>query len=141
MARVKIPLPEKYIYSTDIPVRIDDINQGNHVSHVSFINIMQEARTRFFKSFLGKIGPDELGHILTDLNIVYLRQGYYGQTMRVDIAITEITDKGYDLIYKITDAETGLELAHAKTGSLGFDYSLQKVVPITSEFKEKFLQA
>lgn len=141
MACVKIPLPDKYIYSTEIPIRIDDINQGNHISHISFIIIMQEARTRFFQSFFGKCRPDELGYILADLSIMYLRQGHYGQTLRVEIAITELTDKGFELIYKITDTKTGLELARAKTRSLGFNYGQQKVATIPSEIKEKFRQA
>jgi acyl-CoA thioester hydrolase len=137
MARITIPVPDKFIFTTEIPIRIDDINQGNHLSHISCIALIHEARTRFLKSFLEAIGTAGFDYILTDLSIVFLRQGHYGQTLRIEIAITDLTDKGFDLIYKVTETKTGLEIARAKTGTIWFDYHQQKVVPIPETVKEK----
>jgi len=138
MARIKIPMPEKFVFSTEIPIRIGDINYGNHLGHESFIVIIAEARTRFFQS-LGhaQAGTDGFSHIIADLGIMYLGQGYYGQTLRVDIAVTDSTDKGFDMVYKVTDAKTGLELARAKTGLVFYDYRQQKTTSVPQDLREK----
>ncbi len=141
MARIKIQMPEKFIFSTEIPVRIGDINAGNHVGHDSFIVIIAEARTRFIKLIesLGytKAGVDGFEYIMADLSIMYLRQGYYGQTLRIDIGVTDFTDKGFDMVYKVKDTKTKLELAHAKTGLIFYDYQQQKTTSIPQDLREK----
>jgi len=47
MSRLDIPLPEKFIFSTKIPIRIGDINRASHLSHVNLIQILEEARAQF----------------------------------------------------------------------------------------------
>jgi acyl-CoA thioester hydrolase len=133
MARIKIAIPERFIFSTEIPIRIGDINRGNHLSHVSFIVIIEEARTRFLQS----LSKEEIGYLMTDLGIMYLGQGYYGQTLRIDIAVNDFTSKGFDIIYKVTDVKTGLELARAKTGVIGYDYQQQQIAQIPPGLREK----
>jgi acyl-CoA thioester hydrolase len=44
MPRVKIELPESWTFRTDIPIRITDINYGNHMGNDSFLGILHEAR-------------------------------------------------------------------------------------------------
>ena len=139
MARIQINLPSEFIFSTDIPIRIGDID-GLHLGYGSFFSFLSEARTRFFRSLgytnLGDINGAAI--ILTDASIVYLKQGYYGQTLRVDIAANDFTSKGFDIVYRVSDAETGVEMARAKTGLLFYDYHQQKVTTIPLDFKKKF---
>jgi acyl-CoA thioester hydrolase len=141
MARIRINLPGEFIFSTDIPVRIGDINRGMHLGHESFLVILEEARTRFLLS----LGHTELdiygaGLIMTDASIVYLKQGHYGQTLKVDIAANDFTSRGFDLVYRVSDAETGVELARAKTGHLLYNYQQQKVTTIPPNFREKIFK-
>ncbi len=49
MSRIKIEMPEKFIYKTEIPVRITDINYGGHLGNDSLLSIIHEARVRFLK--------------------------------------------------------------------------------------------
>jgi acyl-CoA thioester hydrolase len=138
MERIQIPAPDKFIFSTEIPIRIGDINRRNHLSHVSSIVIIEEARARFIRSIHTETELNRAGYILTGLSIEYLRQGHYGQTLRIDIAISDITDKGFDLYYKVADVKTGLELARAKSGSIRYNYRQKKVAQIPQDLKEKF---
>ncbi|HJY22446.1 MAG TPA: hypothetical protein VJ279_06150, partial [Hanamia sp.] len=47
MARVKIELPPTSIASVTIPVRITDLNYGNHVGNHAMVAIIHEARVQF----------------------------------------------------------------------------------------------
>ncbi len=139
MARIKISLPTEFIFSTNIPIRISDISRGRHLGHAAILIIMEEARVRF----LGSLGYTEqdingVGLIMADAGIIYKRQGYYGQILKVEIAVTDFTSKGFDLIYRVSDTNMGAEIARAKTGFLFFDYQQQKTVPVPEDFKKKF---
>jgi acyl-CoA thioesterase FadM len=56
MARIKLQLPQQFIFSTLIPVRITDINYGNHVGNDAILSLLHEARMQF----LNKAGYTEL---------------------------------------------------------------------------------
>ncbi|MFC1958947.1 acyl-CoA thioesterase [Chloroflexota bacterium] len=139
MARIKISLPSEFLFSTDIPIRIGDINRGMHLGHESFLVIIEEARARFLHNF-GYTESDinGVGLIMMDASIVYLKQAHYGQTLKVDIAVNDFTTRGFDMVYRVSDAETGVEIARAKTSFLLYSYQLQKVTTIPQDFKKKF---
>jgi acyl-CoA thioester hydrolase len=138
MARIHIDLPEKFIFSTDIPVRIDDINASRHFGHDRVLTIAEEARNRFIKSLGYKDGNiDDAAFIVVDAGIIYKKQGFYGQTLRVEVAVADFSSKGCDILFKISNAETGEEMMRAKTGMLFFDYRAQKVVAVPERFKQK----
>ena len=138
MARIEIPMPEKFIFSTEIPIRIGDINRRNHLGHVSFLVIIEEARTRFLQR-LGhdKAGTEGVGYVMADLGIMYLGQGHYGQTLKIEVAVTDFTTKSFDMVYKVTDVKTGLELARVKTGLISYDYRQHRAIPIPQDLREK----
>ena len=139
MARIKISLPSEFIFSTDIPIRIGDINRRMHLGHESFLVVIEEARVRFLHTFgYAESDINSAGLIMIDASIVYLKQAHYGQTLKVDIAVNDFTSRGFDMVYRVSDAETGVEIARAKTGFFLYSYQLQKVTTIPKDFKRKF---
>jgi acyl-CoA thioester hydrolase len=136
MPRKVINLPDVFTFSTDIPVRIGDINRRNHVSNTAFLVITEEARKRFFTS-MGFTDNGMPGYILTDTTILYLNQAYYGHDLRVEIGAGNMTAKALSLVYKISDTETGVELARVESGMLFYDYQQRKVVAIPENIKAK----
>ena len=138
MSRIKIELPEKFIYKTEIPIRITDINYGGHFGNDSLLSIVHEARIRFFKS----LGFDELdvegvGIIMIDAQIQYKQEGFYGDILIIEIALTEFTSVGCDFVYRVTNKNTNKEIALAKTGIVFFDYEKRKTASVPAEFKKK----
>jgi acyl-CoA thioester hydrolase len=139
MPRKVINLPDEFTFSTDIPVRIGDINRRNHVSNTAFLVIAEEARKRFFTS-LGFTDDGMPGYILTDTTIIYMNQAHYGQILQVEIGTGSLTAKALSLVYRISDTKTGVELARVESGMLFYDYQQQKVVVIPDSIKEKLLK-
>jgi acyl-CoA thioester hydrolase len=141
MPRIQIDLPEKFTFSTCIPVRIGDINRAWHVGHVDMVAILEEARTQFMvKHGLAeevKNAGRQTGFVLGDLSVVYIGQGYYGQTMQVEIAAIDFQSKSFVLVYRVTEAATGRELVRASTTQLVYDFSRQKVLPVSQEMKQQ----
>ena len=80
---------------------------------------------------------ESISRITVDAGINYKRQAYHGQTLRVEIAANEITDKGLDLVYRVTEVDSGAEIAWAKTDILCYDYQKRKVAPIPEELRNR----
>ncbi len=49
MSRIKIEMPEIKLTAIKIPVRISDINYGNHVGNDAFVFILHEARIQWLQ--------------------------------------------------------------------------------------------
>jgi acyl-CoA thioester hydrolase len=138
MSRIEINLPEKFLYSTEVPVRISDINRGRHLAFHMVLSFTEEARTRFWK-FLGysEENMNDVALIVSDAGIIYKKQGFYGQILKIEVGLADFHTKGCDMIFRMSNLETGEEMFRAKTGMLFFNYQQQKVVPIPEDFKRR----
>jgi acyl-CoA thioester hydrolase len=132
MARVKIKFSdEKALYATTILVRIGDINYGNHVGNDAILSIIHEARVQWLHSN----GYTELNvagssMIMADVMIAYKGESFYGDALEVVLYASDVTERTFDLLYKVTTirGEAVVDIAHAKTGMVCFDYEIRKVV-------------
>lgn len=138
MARVKLIFPLKNpIFSTEIPLRITDMNYGNHLGNDAILSIMHDARMRFLSSMnYTELEIGGCGLIMADVMIAYKGQGYYGDILKIELFGSEITSRSFDLMYKITTIRNNsyVEIADAKTGMVAFDYIENKVTHIPEHF-------
>lgn len=137
MARTKIEIPpDSFIFSTDIAVRISDINYGMHVGHDSMLSIAHEARVRLLKS-VGASETDIFGRaiVLADAHLSYTNESFYGDTLNVRVARGEFGKCGLDLFYLISERERGVEIARVKTGVVFFDYEKRKAARVPEKFR------
>ena len=135
MARVKIELPKKFIFKTEIPIRINDINYGGHLGNDAVLSIAHEARLRFLKQYnFTELNAGGAGIIMADAAIQYKTEGFYGDIILVEIAVTDITGVGCDFVYRCTKKRTGTLIAIVKTGIVFYDYNKKKVVSVPEKF-------
>ncbi len=140
MARVQLDLPERFEFSTEIPIRISDINYGGHLGHDSILSLTHEARVRLLSRYgFTEMDIDGCGLIIVDAIIVYKSEAFYGENLKIEVATRDFSKYGCDFIYKITEKETGREIARAKTGIVFFNYKERKVAPVPEKFKAIFL--
>lgn len=133
MPRITITLPEKFSYRCELPVRVSDLNYGGHVGNDAILTLMQEARVMYYRhiGFASEIQlQGTVGQIIADAAVVYKSEAFLGDTLVIEIATGDFTRVGFDLYYRITNRDTGREVALGKTGVVCFDYNLRKVVSI-----------
>lgn len=136
MPRLKLDYTAPTLHTTDIPIRVTDLNYGNHLAHDRLVSILHEARVRFFRAFgFEERNTEGRGILLVDLAVTYHREAFYGQTLRVEVAIGEAATRGCELLYRVTDAANGETVALAKTGIVFIEPASRRVVSIPPAFR------
>ena len=138
MARVRLQVPADLLFSTEIPVRISDINYGGHLGNDAVLSIVHEARIQFLRS-LGytELDIEGFGIMMTDAVIVYTSEGFYGDILTVKAGVTDIQLTNCDFVFRLINKSTGKEIAHAKTGIAFFDQKTRKISPVPDAFRQK----
>ncbi len=136
--RLRLKKIDQYIFSTFVKIRITDLNYGNHLANEMILNYAQEARVELLKKLGGwnELDIAGVGLIMTDTAVVYKSEGKAGEQLEVALAIDDKTRVGFDFYYKITEINTGREIALVKTGIVFFDYATKKVSVIPAVFWE-----
>ncbi|WP_264790132.1 acyl-CoA thioesterase [Aureispira anguillae] len=136
--RVKLKDHQQYIFSTTIRTRITDLNYGGHVGNEMMLIFAQQARVDFLNSLgYGELTLAGKGIIMTDAAVVYKSETHAGDTLKIELALDDLTTIGFDLYYKISNQKTNREVARVKTGILCFDYELKKIATLPTEVVDK----
>lgn len=137
MARVKINLPNTFLFKTTIPVRITDLNYGNHLANDKVLSIVHEARVQFLNHFdWNEMNLDGVGIIMADVAIEYKNQAYYNDQLEIEIGVGEFSRASFDIFYRITCNDK--LIAKVKTGIVTFNYQENKVVEVPENVKNIF---
>ncbi len=135
VSRISIDLPQRFLYSVDLSVRIGDINYGGHLGNDAVLTLLQEARLQFLKSLgFTEQNIDGLGIIMVDAAVLYKSESFHGDALRVDVAISDLHEYGCDVVYRVTNRDTGKEVVRAKTGIVFFDYGRRKIARVPALF-------
>lgn len=136
MNRIKLTVPEVFNFSTELTIRITDLNYGGHVGNDVFLSLIHEARQQYLYS----LGYKELsfagvGLIMADVAIEYKRELSYLDRVRISVAAADLDKLGFDLYYKLDLLSNNewVPAAKAKTGMICYDYANKKKVSIPEE--------
>ena len=134
MARIKLILPETFIFSTDLEIRITDLNYGNHLGNDSMLSLIHEARIRFLHSLgFSETNIDGYGILMADAAIIYKAQVFYDDSVTIEIAVSDLGKRSCDMYYRISKGN-GKIAALAKTAIVFYDYKTEKPVRIPEPF-------
>lgn len=149
MPKTKLALPEHFTFTTDIPIRITDLNYGGHVGNDSVLSLLHEVRMQFLRHH----GYTELdlagtGIIMADVAIEFRNEVFYGETLKASVAAAEFSRVGFDLYYKLekqaytADNEPSgkwITVAVARTGMVCYNYTLKKIASVPKEVCTRLL--
>lgn len=137
MAKTKLLLPDKKLFSTLIKVRISDINYGNHVGNDAFVSILHEARLQWLiKNNYTELDIGNAGLIMAALTVEFKSEAFYKDEIIVEVFCGDVTSASFELYYQLKTIRNNEEitLANAKTDMVCFDYEKRKVTALPTLF-------
>jgi acyl-CoA thioester hydrolase len=139
MARIKLEIPQQFLATFHIPVRITDINYGNHMGNDSFVGIIHEARMMWLHQYgFTELNIEGIGLIMSDLAVEFKSESFYGDQLEVKISASEISRLSFELYYQLSARRNNerILLANAKTGMICYDYTAKKVAGMPESLKK-----
>jgi acyl-CoA thioester hydrolase len=125
----------KFYYS--IHVRYSDLDPQWHVNNSRFLSYIESARLAYIQHLNlwdGKSFRD-LGLIVADAHLVYLKPIELDQNIRVGIRVTRIGNKSLDFDYQIEDADNGMVMSTATTVMVAYNYHTLSTIRVTDEWR------
>ncbi|MDR1994345.1 thioesterase family protein [Azonexus sp.] len=138
MPRIKIDLPARFAFATDVPIYINHINYGNHLDNAALLALVSEARVRFFKALgYSELDVEGVGIIVADAAVQYRAEAFHGEIMVVEMAADDFNKYGCDLVWRLTDKASSREVARGKHGIVFFDYAARQPTGVPAAFVAK----
>jgi acyl-CoA thioester hydrolase len=132
MARMKLEMPKKWAFKTEIDVRVGDLNYGNHLANQQFLAFAQEARVKFFASY----GYTELDFggvalIQADAAIEFKGEGHLGDVIQITVALEQAGSSSFNIFYQFVNLTKDKLMANIRTALVCFDYDRGKPAAIS----------
>tara|TARA_R110002110_G_scaffold205066_7_gene417312 strand:- start:470782 stop:471219 length:438 start_codon:yes stop_codon:yes gene_type:complete len=143
MPRRTVTLPDTFLYATQYSVVYSDVNSANHLGADRVLPIAMEAQLRFIKhlGYHNATVFEDAGLIMAHAETQYLAEADYGDHLKIEVAVTDLTQKSFDLVYRITNLTKRNEMSRLRTTMLFFDYQSKQVIAVPDTFLDKLSEA
>ena len=126
-----------------IEVRYGDLDPQGHVNNATHLTFFEQARVAYFIK-LGLFSTDQsfmdIGVILADVQITYLKPVYFVQDIKVGVKIEKLGNKSMTIAQNVVDATTGAELSRGMVIMVSYDYRQGKSIPIPEDWRKNIAQ-
>ncbi len=118
---------DPFRFRREIEVRFRDIDEMGHAHHTLPLIYIEEARTSYWRTVLGR---EELDFIMGEVGVRYHRRIRYPSTVSVGVRTTRLGRRSLAMEYDIRDADGEL-LAEGWSEQVMYDYAggQSKAVP------------
>lgn len=130
MARVKIKKQEHYPFTTDLTIRVSDLNYGAHLGYDRVLTLSHQARMEMLAKWdLAEtdLGDGKTGFVVADVGANYLGEGFLGDVLSVEIVPLDIGEVTFRLAYRFVNKKTGKDIALLEIGFVAFDYNERRL--------------
>jgi len=135
MTRVKVEVPEQFLFSMERNVGISDVNYARHLDSVTMVQILHEARLQF----LASLGFTEgniygLGMVVTDMAVDYRSESFANDRLIIDVGVDNFNRYGLDISLQVTNSALESVVCQAKIGVVFFDFDKHQITPMPEAF-------
>ena len=127
-------------FTTQMTVRVGDVNYGGHLGNDTVLLYFQEARVRF----LAHLGLSEMnigdGISITQIEsfVQYKAEAFMGEILTITVVPQEAGKLKFKLAFKIERDKDNKLIAQGYTEHAGFDYTARRLAKIPETFQAIF---
>lgn len=130
----------KFQFNSPVKVRFAETDANGHMSHVSIVIYMEQARTDYLAA-LGifdqeRIQRTKTTFVLAKQSVEYRNQAYFNEDLDVTCGVTRIGSSSLDIDYEIYNRANGRLVATASSTIVHFDIKAQKSAPLPADLLE-----
>lgn len=127
----------EFRYFLPITVRYSDIDAQGHVNNTRYGTYFESGRLTYLQQLGLWDGKDflNLGLIVADIHISYLKPIYLSQEIQVATRVSYIGNKSIKFNFHLLDGKSGDLLSTGETVNVGYDYASEQTSPISMEWR------
>jgi len=130
-------MPNEFRFSTEMDIRISDINYGGHLGNDRYLSIFQDARLRYLKQF--GYSEMDIGEntslIMKQAHIDFKAEAFWADRLMVYVRISKIKPLKFIMEYLLVKADDPTKIiATGYTEMVGFDYQNRNVKKLPGKF-------
>ncbi|MBQ0133214.1 MAG: thioesterase family protein [Comamonas sp.] len=139
MARIQFTDFDDAVFSTRL-VCPPPLHPGAHTDNVQLLQLASQARARFFAA-LGYRESDVEGLSLFagDQAVQYRAEAFPDQSVEVQMVVRDMAAKGFDIAYRLVDADSGSLITLGKIGMVCVDPRSKRPCALPERFKTQLL--
>ena len=139
MARMQFADFDDAVFGTAL-VCPEALHPGAHTDNVQLLQLASLARFRFFEA-LGyrETHVEGVQIFVGDQAVQYKAEAFPGQSVEVQMAVRDIAHKGFDLTYRLVDAQSGSLISLGKIGIVCVNRQTKRPCALPEVFKAKLL--
>ncbi|MDO4591630.1 MAG: thioesterase family protein [Comamonadaceae bacterium] len=139
MARIQFTDFDDAVFSTNL-VCPPPLHPGAHTDNVQLLQLASTARVRFF-AWLGyrETNVEGVQIFVGDQAVQYKAEAFPAQAVQVHMAVRDWAAKGFDLVYRLVDADSGQVITLGKLGIVCVDRQSRRPCAVPEVFKGRVL--
>ena len=139
MARIQFNDFDDAVFSTAL-VCPPALHPGAHTDNVQLLQLASLARFRFFEAMgYRETHVEGAQFFVGDQAVHYKAEAFPDQAVEVYMAVRDIGSKGFDLIYRLVDAQSGALICLGKIGIVCVNRQTKRPCALPDVFKAKLL--
>ncbi len=127
-------------YISSIEIRFSDIDKFGHVNNAKYLTYLEQARISYFDNVISKDNSwEKTGIILANAEIEFIKPIFFKDKIEIEIAITSLGNKSFEMSYRIFKKvkDSNLLIAKAKTILVCYSYDLNQTISIPENWIKK----
>lgn len=109
-----------------IEVRFSDLDALGHVNHATLISLVEHARTRWWKGFLGVRAFQEEGFLVARLEVDYRKPVSLDDAIEVELRCTQVGTTSFTLAFRVLRRPENTVMAEGHSVQVMLDFRTQR---------------
>lgn len=140
MARIQLSDFDDFVFFTTLQCP-DALHPGAHTDNVQLLQLASAARFQFFERLGYRENNVEGVQIFVgDQAVQYKAEAFPQQMVEVHMAVRDMASKGFDLAYRLVDAESGALITLGKIGVVCVHRQSKRPCAVPEVLKQRLAQ-
>ena len=127
---------EGFRFTYSAPLRFSDLDVLGHANHLSYLDVLENARIAYYFDVMGLRSVQEIKFVLAELHIRYVASGLLGQTLEVGFRTSWLKRSSSGFAYEIRDRASRQLLAEGEGVQVYMDLHANRSEPLPGAYRE-----
>ena len=130
---------EGFRFTYSAPLRFSDLDVLGHANHLSYLDILENARIAYYFDVMGLRSVQEIKFVLAELQVRYVASALLSQTLEVGFRTAWLKRSSSGFAYQIRDQASRQLLAEGEGVQVYMDLHANQSEPLPGAYRERVI--